>query len=316
MWKSRLGAVGAGMAVVLMSALAGFGRAPNGLAGPGESTRLALLRLPAVQEELKVTAEQKAKVAKIADQAKVAKKEIEVAHGKGKGKGQGQGPDGEGAGGPGAFDREGLEAGLMTLEQESDQALGRVLDAKQRTRLGQIALQLEGPSAFAKPELIRALNMTGEQVELIREILGGARATADHYKASLKQASEWSKDSGGSELEKTRKEQEKEQWRGFAYNLGKSTMPQIGRVLSRKQKQTYDKMLGEPFNFAGLKGPNGRGLFAGAGDWESTLLQMPAIQEELKLTARQKEQAEKGGTAAKVLDPEAAHPAQPDRPPE
>jgi hypothetical protein len=49
-----------GLAGVLLFALAGIGQGQLGIGGPGEGIKLALLRLPAVQKELGLTAKQKA----------------------------------------------------------------------------------------------------------------------------------------------------------------------------------------------------------------------------------------------------------------
>jgi serine/threonine protein kinase len=63
-----------------------------------------------------------------------------------------------------------------------------LLTPAQRARLGQIALQAEGPGAFREPEVVAALNLTAEQRDRIRTIedealfgwmRGPRRATAD-----------------------------------------------------------------------------------------------------------------------------------------
>ena len=64
------------------------------------------------------------------------------------------------------------------LEQDTDRQLRAILNSRQWARLTQIVLRVEGPSAFLTPELVDALVLGPEQLELIREILAGVNADA------------------------------------------------------------------------------------------------------------------------------------------
>jgi Spy/CpxP family protein refolding chaperone len=195
-----------------------------------------------------------------------------------------------------------MNADLANVEVETDRQLNAVLDSRQRARLTQIVLRVEGPSAFLTPELIDALNLGTDQVEAVREILGGMKDAQDQYKESQKRAFELVKGSGDFDLEKIRKEQQKGQSRAYAYKLSKQVMPQIGRVLTRRQRETYNRMLGESFDLAKLTGPEGQPLIDGSADIGASLLRQPAVQEELKLTPHQREQLAAGEPVTKVLD--------------
>jgi Spy/CpxP family protein refolding chaperone len=301
MKRTRLFAVALGMAVVFLSMLAGNGQENLGLAGPGESLRLALLRTSQVQKELKLTEEQKGKIARIGEQTKEFKKQVESAHGKGQEKGKPKAVD------PAAKEaerlaRDAMNADLAVVERQTDRQINAVLDTQQRARLTQIVLRVKGPSAFLTPELIDALNLGPDQVEMIREILDGMKVAQEQYKESQKRAFELVKGSGDFDLEKIRKEQQKGQTRAYAYKLSKQVMPQIGRVLTRRQREKYNRMIGESFDLAKLTGPEGQPLIDISADLGLSLLRQPAVREELKLTNLQKEQLDQGEPAAKVLD--------------
>jgi len=73
--------------------------------------------------------------------------------------------------------REGPKLELKTRRQrlaeairESDLALDGILSSEQRTRLRQIALQLQGPSAFQTTYVVASLEVTADQQKAIREI--------------------------------------------------------------------------------------------------------------------------------------------------
>jgi hypothetical protein len=292
-----------GMAGVMLLAFVTSGQDKLGLAGPGDSLRVALLRTPQIQQELKLKSQQIEKISRIGDQAKTAKKKIEEAHGKGKGQKKAQGKvDDPISKEQERMVREAMETVLVDLEGETDQQLNEILDGRQRTRLTQIVLRIEGPSAFLTPELIDALAMGPEQIELIREILADLNAAQEQHKESQKRASELAKATGDSSLEKVRKDQQKGQSRAFAYKLNNQVMPRIGRVLTRRQRDIYNRMLGDSFDLTKLTGPEGQPLIDDSADLAGALLRDKAVQDELKLTSQQKEQLAKGSLADKVLD--------------
>ena len=61
---------------------------------------------------------------------------------------------------------------FLTIARENDKALSEILEARQRERLRQIALQSQGLMAFHEPRVIDALHLTAEQRQKIRAIEG------------------------------------------------------------------------------------------------------------------------------------------------
>jgi hypothetical protein len=292
-----------GLAGLLLLAFTGSGQEKLGLAGAGDSLSAALLRTPEVQKELKLTGQQIEKITRIAEQAKTSKKQVEEAHGKGKGREKGKAKaDDPIAKEQERIAREAMGGVFAELERDTDQRISSILNSRQRTRLTQIVLRVEGPSAFITPELIETLALGPEQLELIQDILAGVKTEQEQYKESRKQASELVKASGDLDLEKMRKNQEKTQTRSFAYKLSKQVMPRIAQVLTRRQREIYNRMLGDSFDLVKLTGPEGQPLIDGSAGLAALLLREPAIQLELKLTNPQKEQLAKGARADKVLD--------------
>ena len=294
MAKMRPWALAPGLIGVLLVAFAGIGEGQLGIGGPGEGIKLALLRLPSVQKELELTAKQKSEIARIGDETKVAKKTID-AESKGQQKAKGEAIP-KGLPDPAA---EARDVALAELEGQAESSLKKLLDPKQRARLAEIALQVEGPRAFLKPELIGGLDLNDDQVEQIQGILGVVREQQDQAKAIQKRAA----DLGTFALEKVTKEQQKAQLRAFVLKVGKKGMAEIGKVLSKKQRDKYTKMLGEPFDLSGATDEKGRKLFDPTADLASALLAMPAVREDLKLTDEQKAALDRDEPASKVLKP-------------
>lgn len=294
MRNSRPWAMAPSLAAVVLLALTGVGQGQLGIGGPGEGTKLALLRLPAVRKELELTPKQDAEIARLGEATKTAKKGIDAAS-KALDKAREEAiPKGN----PDTA-KEAKDAALADLESSADASLRKILDAGQRARLAELALQAEGPQAFLKPYLIQALDLSEDQVEQIQGILGAVRERQDQAKAIQKRSAEL----GTLALEKVTKDRQKAQLRGFALKVGRRAMAEIGKVLSKKQKDKYSKLLGEPIDLGGLTDAEGRKLFGDSADLGPPLLEMPAIREELKLTAEQVARLDRGEPAARILEP-------------
>jgi hypothetical protein len=65
---------------------------------------------------------------------------------------------------------------FLELARENEKALGEILKPEQLQRLGQIALQFKGPRAFHELDVARKLKLTDGQKQKIREIEGAAFA--------------------------------------------------------------------------------------------------------------------------------------------
>ena len=133
-----------------------------------------LIMMPPVQEELKLTDEQKKKLREL--QESMRKKGEEM----GKSMREKIGPD------PfKASENLPVAARVMqftnmigqfsSLARENEAGIVKFLKPAQRKRLNQIALQMEGISALTKPEIVEALGMMEEDEQAIRLILTQSR---------------------------------------------------------------------------------------------------------------------------------------------
>jgi serine/threonine protein kinase len=112
--------------------------------------QIMLLIQPAIADELKLTDQQRAKVAPVV--ARIWQR-------------QGPGfPDAQ------CLDKEQKRENIETIVQTSQQELSGILNAEQLKRLKQIDWQLMGPHAFGNPEVVRELGLSGSQQQDIQRI--------------------------------------------------------------------------------------------------------------------------------------------------
>jgi hypothetical protein len=233
----------------------------RGYLGPGvqfaRHAKSLLLGYPAVEEEIKLSPAQKSRLKEIDDElrrsveraTKEARDRMEAYKKNRQANGQQYEPD-----------------VLSALGQEDAAARGPViagaeaarvkaLDRRQRARLDQIQLQAEGPTALTRPEIQERLNMSPEQSEAIGAIVAQGReelvrvsalppelmpyAMLPAQRAAVTKSKEYK-----SAVEKSR---------AAALKARGATMQMIAKVLTRKQRETYQKMLGEPFDLAKLR---------------------------------------------------------------
>jgi hypothetical protein len=248
--------------------------------GSGPVPLIMLVTQPSVQKELKLTDAQKQKIAKIEEQ--LNKEKAEQARGLMPLK-RDQG------GGPQFLNPETARAGMEEVKQamqalhsEADAAVIQELQRKQRIRLEQIKLQADGPLGFERPDVIERLGLEDTQIEMIQAILaegrgqmeqsgglmvrtagampgpgfgpgpgagdgsgagpGGAPPSPQDLKKKF--SSKEFQDQLKAQFEKRRKETQ---------SVRDRMMQAIGRVLTRSQRASYRKMLGEPFDLKPLQ---------------------------------------------------------------
>lgn len=138
--------------------------------------RSMLVMMPAVQEELELTDEQKQQLRDWSEQmrergqefARNMRRDAEAGNVEG-----GQRPR-MGLGDVTTIFRMMDQVG--TLLRENEAGVARILKASQRKRLDQIALQMEGITALARPEVAQKIHLNEAQYARIQEILAAARA--------------------------------------------------------------------------------------------------------------------------------------------
>ncbi len=117
----------------------------RGMRGGGGGS-LGLLRVEAVQNDLKLTDDQKSSIQKLQDAARDNRTAL-------------QGLSGD--------ER---TAKMAEIAKDQDAKIAGILDDKQKARLKEIRLQARGPSALTDKELAEALKLTDDEVNKIKEI--------------------------------------------------------------------------------------------------------------------------------------------------
>jgi hypothetical protein len=240
----------------------------NGVAGRGVVTPVMLIKSVAVQEELKLTGGQKKKLLEVNDEFN--RKRIESANALSKA--------------PDELNQGVLMEMIATLRSENEAAITRVLEPRQRTRLAQIALQLEGPLAVAEPEVAVKINLHPVQMESIQAILAEYKATEERLWGSLDQRIRAASDQGRVRSRGHTRRGSQGQLPGAqdGRDPGASASPdefaavtaelnresaaiheeairQVGKVLTRRQKDKFNRLLGEPLDIAMLRRGGGQG---------------------------------------------------------
>ena len=235
--KGKLGWWGALAATVVLCAAVpgsaqererGPGRGRGGFGGPMQVSMAQLLQVEKVQQELKLSDEQKQQAEQIADDLRSKAREAF----------QGGGPGQE------AF------AQMREASQQADQKVAELLKDEQSKRLEEIRLQVAGPSILAfDRELAQKLNVTQDQRQKAREIL---EAQGEKTREAFQNA----EGEGRERFEAAREKIEQ---------IRKETDEQLVAVLTDEQKQQWKEMTGKPFEldrsqlFRGFGGGRSRG---------------------------------------------------------
>ena len=270
-----------------------------------------MINMPAVQKELKLTDDQAKAIREWSDGLRTRgesmfRRQAEAGNAANAGNGNGNpappdGPQGQPGGMPNPLAMLDM---ISTITREGESGLAKILDKKQRARLTQIALQMEGVSALARPEVAEAIYLMPEQVEQIQEILAESRTSpadrpfppnqGDRHGPRARRA----EDAGGPPVDEARNTAKRDpsrtaattkdrpadpvrddpetkakrrqadrermrteftKFRDGSDQIQNETATKLLRILTRRQRERFVKLLGEPFDPAKLEGPGGLG---------------------------------------------------------
>ena len=238
---------------------------PGGQSGPGgrrggfpggfgrNSSYRSLLARSEVQKELKLTDQQKTQLEQVNTQLDQQRHQQRDAL-----------RNNNNAGGP--PDPEAMRAAFTTMQQQSDQAISKILTTSQSKRLQEISLQQQGPMAVATNSSVQTvLNMSPDQIAQVQMIMDESNQARRQSFQSMGAMFQQFRESGldreairgkmqtpevRSQMDRMRKQQD---------DLQRQTIQQIARVLTKNQKAKFNKMLGEPFDLPPRNGPGGPG---------------------------------------------------------
>ncbi len=209
-----------------MTASAQQGRGGAGRFGGGRGGMAMLLRMKPVQDEVKLSADQREKVTKIADDAMEAMRDsfsnLRDAS-----------PEER---------REAMEK-FAKQSGETDKKITEILKPEQAARVKELSLQLRGVGALSDPEVATALKLTDDQKTKLADMAAANRPASGQRGGGGAGAS----DEDRAARAKARAERE-------AKTL---------EVLTADQREQFSKMQGKKFEFPAPQGRPGAGTGAG-----------------------------------------------------
>jgi hypothetical protein len=214
----------------------GQGGQGGGFGGRGfmDVNTLILTNEP-LQEEVKVTAEQKEKFKPVAaKQTELNKKMAEMFQGGGaKGKGKGN------KGGGGAFAD--MQKERQAISEEAKTLVSTTLTTDQKVRLKQIEIQVLGVRAFTNEEVVTALKLTDEQKDKIKGISEEyAKDARELFGGGFRPGQQPDPEKQAENTKKRRK-------------LEREAIEKITTSLTAEQKAEWAKLVGEPFDTTKLQ---------------------------------------------------------------
>ncbi len=187
--------------------------------------KLMLLRMEPVQSELKLTDEQKELLRDVGEEVREKMQALRE------------------------VDREQRFVEMRKIMRTAEEMVDAILEPKQAQRLNEIELQVAvrvaGAAVFLRPQVAEKLGLTDEQKEKLQKI-------AEEGRIDFRRMREMSP------------EQRREFFRGLRERMRKlreESMAKAWEVLTKEQRETWEKMLGAPFNVDDLPffGRPGRG---------------------------------------------------------
>ncbi len=260
----------------------GFG----GMIGQFGLAKAMLVTNPSIQLELKLTETQKVDLGEWESQMR--KRGETMFRGGGANPGQ---PPEAGAndppppGPPPGFNPLAMMDTISSLVREGEGGLAKVLDKKQLTRLNQIALQMEGIAALGRDEVAEAVYLTPEQTQSVKDVLAetknnqlafvmqqgmamrmrrptptpaptaDAKAKTDADPVDPEEAKTKARAAG-----RERMQTQVAKMRDGTDKIQDESTTKVLKILTRKQKDRFDKLLGPPFDPAKFVTP---GAFGG-----------------------------------------------------
>ncbi|MHC5538799.1 hypothetical protein ACYOEI_11305 [Singulisphaera rosea] len=254
----------------------------------GRNSSFGLLDRATVQEELKITEDQK--------------KQLKTAQERLRKKGEDNFKAARENSGTQRLDPETMQELFASMTRDTNTLLSKILNKGQRTRLSQIALQQEGPMAVTKADMQEKLNLAPEQVEQINMINqdyrqsqmelfrqngggrggrggrggngnngngnddggnggggaqsggggnngGGGGGPGGGGRNRFQNADgSFNKEAFDAERNSPEAKAKREEMQKAGDSLREDTIAALGKVLTRNQKNTFNKMLGEPFD--------------------------------------------------------------------
>jgi Spy/CpxP family protein refolding chaperone len=241
----------------------------NGQGGIRSGTNHDLLTAAAIQEELKLTADQKAQIKRVVDRLARKRQELIAEWNKQLSRNRnalgvngqpGQSPQ-EDAGAQPASGSAMVEI-LETTRAEADALIAGILKRTQRERLDEIELRRQGVLAVLRPDIAEKLNIGPDQQEQLEMVMTEARDEVLQFIQTRRQAILRNATPDGrvdpkamrARAESPEGKAEITQVHQRGKQIQDRTIREIVKVLTKRQRQRFNAMLGKPFDLAKLDG--------------------------------------------------------------
>jgi hypothetical protein len=210
------------------------------------TTPVILITFPAIQEELKLTTAQAAQIKAV--KAEFDRRRQEFAQGLTKLQGR--------------LAPAALTEWITSVRIEQEAAIARILHPRQRTRLEQIALQIEGPVCVARPEIAERINLGPEQLEMIQAIVAQMRGAQEQQWAARLRAI---RAAGPAAAARPKTGESRNQIatqpapdpaelaQQEQVQIEDEGVRQIAQVLTRGQRGALNRLMGKPFDLTRLR---------------------------------------------------------------
>lgn len=192
-----------------------------GVLGPEGANILMISQAPGVQTELKMTDKQKTDLFEVVKDAQMKGADLMRA---------------SMMGGPG--NPQAMMAEFLKFRQENEKAVAKILEPKQTERLAQIVYRVEGPLSIARQEVSAKLKLSPKQYQQVQDAVDQWRMAQRQLGFVVRQAAANGQFDPGQFAE----------MRKQVGVVREAASKQIGKVLTQKQRESFDELLGEPFD--------------------------------------------------------------------
>lgn len=184
----------------------------GGMMGGGGQSYSQLLSRKDVQDDLKITAEQKTKIDQAAQKAR---EEM-----------QGRMEEMRGGGG----DPQAMREAMQKFQKEQDAKVLAILDKEQQARLKEISIQLRGNRALLDADVQKELGLSPEQKQKIKRL-------QDQQQEQIQNMMEEMRGGGG----------DREGMREKMQQMQTKMNEDLGKILTPEQAEKFKQMGGKPF---------------------------------------------------------------------
>jgi hypothetical protein len=158
-----------------------------------------------------------------------------------------------------------LMARIAAIRTEHEAALARALSPRQRTRLEQVALQIEGPLAVSRPEIADRINLSPEQLELVQEVVAQMKTAQDRQwadridnaEAPSRVPSRTDARGAASKSADTARPDPIDLAHEEQISTQDTAVREVAKILTRRQRAAFNRLLGKPFDLTRLRPGSG-----------------------------------------------------------